>query len=131
MDEIAARMAEAQVSDLFKRKVISHTNEKGENPDLRYTSWGGSGAIMESLVVLKPEHVKKNEYTRALVAHAFKLLLERQDDRDSLLSPDATGFGFALRLIPEQNRAFVCVEISPNHGHVSRLETPVCLMICL
>lgn len=125
MDEAANKVAEAHVADLQKRNLVSHTNAKGENPDLRYTLAGGSGAIIESVVALKPEQVQKDEYTRALVAYAFKLLLERQDDREALLSSDGTGFGFALRLVPGQKRAIVCIEISTNHGTINRLELPL------
>ncbi len=121
MDEAANKVAEEQATDLQKRNLVSHSNAKGENPDLRYTMAGGTGAIVESVMALKPEHLKKAEYTRALVAHTFKLLLERQDDREALLSPDVTGFGFALRLIPGQKRAVVCIEVSTNHGTISRL----------
>ncbi len=125
MDEAANKVAEAHVIDLQKRNLVSHTNTKGENPDLRYTLAGGSGAIVESVIALKPEQVRKDEYTRALVAYAFKLLLERQDDREALLSPDVTGFGFAMRLVPGQKRALVCIEVSTNHGTINRLELPL------
>jgi hypothetical protein len=125
MDEAANKVAESHVIDLQKRNLVSHTNAKGENPDLRYTLANGSGAMVESVITLKPEHVQKDEYTRALAAHTFKLLLERQDDRDALLSPDVTGFGFALRLVPGQKRAIVCLEISTNHGTINHLQLPL------
>lgn len=125
MDEVASKMAEEHVKDLHRRRLVSHTNEKGENPDLRYTLAGGNDALMECTVALRPEHVKKNEYTRALVAHAFRLLIERQDDREALLSPEATGFGFALRLWTEQGRAIVGVEVSTNHGSIAPIDTPI------
>jgi len=119
LDKTAASMAEKQIADLGKRRLVSHTNEHGENPDLRYTKLGGDGAIMESVVSLKPGQVKDNQYSRALVAHALKLLIDRQDDRESLLSPDATGFGFALTILPEQKRAIACIEVSTTHGVMS------------
>ena len=100
-DKIASSMAQEQIADLYKRKVVSHTNGRGINPDLRYTRLGGDGAVMESVVSLKPGQVRDNKYTKALVAHVLKLLIDRQDDRDALLSPDATGFGFALTVLPD------------------------------
>ena len=124
-DKVAAEMAEAHGSDLHKRKLVSHLNGKGENPDLRYTNMGGGGTVIESIISLKPAYVKDNKYTRALVAYAFKLLLEHQDDREGLLSPDATGFGFALKLLHQQKRAVACVEISTNHGAIAPLLLPL------
>lgn len=124
-DEIANKVAEAHIEDLYNRKVVSHISKAGENPDLRYTIAGGAGALTESLALLKPELVKKNEYTRALVARAFKLLLEKQDDRDALLSPNATGFGFAMRLLPGEKRAIVCMEVSTVHGTISSAAAPI------
>ena len=91
-------MADEQVQDLRKRKLISHASENGQNPDLRYTTIGGTGAVNESLVALKAEQLNGEKYTRALVARALKILIDHQDDRDALLSPDATGFWLCFKL---------------------------------
>ncbi len=125
LDNVALRMANEQMSDLRKRKLVSHANEHGENPDLRYTTLGGTGAVIESVVSLKPEHIPEEKYTRALVARVFKLLFDKQDDRDALLSPDATGLGFSLGLLPGERRAVACLEVSTNHANISSLTAPV------
>lgn len=125
LDPLALRMADEQMSDLRKRKLVSHANMRGENPDLRYTVLGGTGAIVESVVSLKPQHIPEEKYTKALVAHVFKLLFDRQDDRDALLSPDATGLGFSLGLFRGERKAVACLEVSTNRATMSSIASPV------
>ncbi len=124
-DKTASLVAERHIADLHKRRVVSHINEQGENPDLRYTNLGGNGAIVESVTSLRSGQTKDRQYTRALVAQVLKQLIDRQDDRESLLSPDATGLGFALKILPEQRRAIACVEVTTNHGSLEAIPNSV------
>ncbi len=126
LDQLAARMAIEQMQDLRKRKLISHANQHGQNPDLRYTALGGAGAVNESIVSLKADQLADEEkYTRALVARTLKILIDRQDDRDALLSPDATGFGFAVGFLPGERKAVACAEVSTEHGAITPIVIPL------
>jgi len=125
LDKLANTMADEHINDLSKRKVVSHCNQRGANPDRRYTDLGGTGSVSESLATLKEDQLDGNKYTRAMVARLLKKFIDHQDDRDSLLSPDATGFGFAIKLLPEAKKAVACVEVSTNRGAIEPIAVPL------
>ncbi len=112
VDETAAKMAQTQAEDMAKRNSISHYNDKGENPDQRYTNAGGSDAITECLTLVS-DHGKIN---RLLGMYFLRDLLKKQDDRDAIMSPEATGFGFAAAENHSHNRAYACFELVSKHG---------------
>jgi uncharacterized protein YkwD len=112
VDEVAAKVAQSHAEDMAHRNTISHFDAKGENPDQRYTKAGGSDALTECLTLVS-EHGKVN---RLLGMYFLRDLLKRQDDRDAIMSPDATGLGFAAAENRNRNRAFACFEIVSKHG---------------
>lgn len=124
-DELAAGMAREHLADLCPRNVLSHASSGGLNPDLRYTVSGGSDAITESLVSLKSDQLKTQVLSRSLVAQVLKTMMSRQDDRDSILSPDATGMGFSLAWMAANSRLIACTEISTKHGIMQPLAQPL------
>jgi len=122
-DDLASGVAHDQVEDLCTRNAISHFNKAGENPDYRYTKGGGSDALSESLVVLTWDSTRK--MNREMIARMFHTLRSRQDDRDSLLSPDATHFGFSFNWTPDRDRVFACANVVCKHGIMHPLPTEV------
>lgn len=112
VDEVAAKIAQSHAEDMAHRNTISHFDAKGENPDQRYTKAGGTDALNECLTLVS-EHGKIN---RLLGMYFLRDLLKRQDDRDAIMSPDATGLGFAAAENHHHNKAFACFEIVSKHG---------------
>jgi len=113
-DELAAKIAKAQVKDMCNRNIVSHFDQAGRNPDLRYTSNGGDDAITESVLSLpNPQPYRKN---RALIGHILTVLNKRQDDRDALFSTDATHFGFSFATTAKKDHLIVCAEVITRHA---------------
>lgn len=111
-DEVAGKVAQTHADELAKRNSISHFDATGENPDQRYTKAGGSDSITECLTMIS-DHGKINRLAGMLF---LRDLLKRQDDREALMSPDATGFGFAAAENHSRNRAYACFELVSKHG---------------
>jgi hypothetical protein len=124
-DELAENMASQHAADLASRNVLSHASSTGENPDLRYTITGGTDAITESVVSVKREQLNNDTLCRSAVAQVFKLMMARQDDRDAVLSPDATGLGFSLTWMNGKTRLVACAEISTKHGIMQPIAAPI------
>jgi len=114
-DDIAAKMAREHVDGLARRNVISHANEAGDNPDVRYTKCGGSDAVTESVASLKNGSSLK-KMTRAQIARLMKILTDREDDRDAILSPDATAMGLAAAYMTGAPSLLGCLETVTKHG---------------
>lgn len=112
VDEVAAEVAQTHAVELAKRNSISHFDAAGENPDQRYTKAGGSDSITECLDMIS-DHGKINRLAGMMF---LRNLLNKQDDRDALMSPDATGFGFAAAENQSRNRAYACFELVCKHG---------------
>jgi len=121
IDPIADKLAQEQNDELCKRNVISHANSKGENPDRRYTVNGGTGALTESLVSNKTPDTFSKSPTRAAVAELMKTLMSRQDDRDAILSQDATNIGLSINWTPNKDRIIAVTEVVTNHGIIPEL----------
>lgn len=124
-DNTAKSMAAKQVAELVRRNVISHANEKGDNPDMRYTALGGTDVITENLTSLPGEKLKMPRNSKALVALLIKNMMAKQDDRDALLLPDATGFGFAMEWPAAKPRLIACIEVSTKHGIMQPIALPI------
>jgi len=122
-DATATKVAQTHALDLAKRNLVSHANAGGENPDLRYTKSGGNDAISESIVSLKDQSNLK-KMTRAQVAKLIKILLEREDDREALMSADATGFGFSAAYMAQTPALLGCLEIVTKHGAIESINPP-------
>jgi uncharacterized protein YkwD len=124
-DELAHVMARDHADDLAGRNLLSHASASGANPDLRYTALGGSDAITESLVSLNKGQLKMPCFSRALVAQILKAMLDRQDDREAILSGDATGLGFSTQWMAGKTRVVACTEISTKHGIMQPISMPI------
>jgi uncharacterized protein YkwD len=127
IDPLADKIAKEHNQELCQRNVISHANSKGENPDRRYTVGGGTGAMTESLVSNKTSDTFSKSPTRAAVAGIMKTLMSRQDDRDTILNPDATHIGFAMNWTVNKDRLIAVTEVVTNHGIIPELpfEVPI------
>jgi uncharacterized protein YkwD len=125
-NDIAQKMAQEQISDLAKRNLVSHVSEKGENPDLRYTKCGGTDAVVECLASTKIVS-SSSPVTRAQVAQLVKTLMGREDDRDAVLSPDATGLGFAAAHTATTPSMLGCFEVVTKHAVVDPISDPLAL----
>lgn len=111
---LAGQVSKSHVDELTRRAVVSHLNETGENPDLRYTRAGGDDAVIEGLVVLSGEGIKKPN--RAMVMRVMRALNAHQDDRDALLSVDATHFGIAFGWTKDHQKLISCSEVVTKRG---------------
>ncbi len=116
-DDVSYRVAETLVDDLVRRGTVSHLNKAGENPDVRYTKAGGNDAISECLATVGGPAAHR--LNRALVARMLHEMRSHQDDRDSLLSSDATHFAFSLALSKQVDKAFSCAEVVTKHAIMS------------
>jgi uncharacterized protein YkwD len=123
-DPVASKVAKEQAVDLARRNLVSHANTSGENPDLRYTKDGGTDAITESVASLR-ELPSGKKMTRANIARLMKILLDREDDREAVLSPDATALGFASAFMSETPALIGCLEIVTRHGAIEPVSGPI------
>ncbi len=124
-DALASKLATEHIHDLMERRVVSHQNQKGDNPDQRYTQAGGLDAISESLVSLKTADIGSEKLNRAAVAQIIKVMMNRQDDREALLSPDAGNIGFAIERSKSRDRITACTDVITKHGIMSPLPLDV------
>jgi len=124
LDATATKMAQEHAADLAKRNLVSHANASGENPDLRYTKSGGSDAVTESIVSL-PNQSGLKKTTRSQVAKLMKILLEREDDREAVMSLDATGLGFSAAYMSTNPALLGCLEIVTKHGAIQSVNEPI------
>jgi uncharacterized protein YkwD len=125
-DDIAAKMAREHVDGSARRNVISHANEAGDNPDVRYTKCGGSDAVTESIAFLKNDYSLK-KMTRAQIARLIKILTDKEDDRDAILSPDATTMGFAAAYMTGVPSLLGCLETVTKHGAMEAVRDSISL----
>ncbi len=112
-DATAGKVAKELVDDLTRRNVVSHSNPEGDNPDVRYTRAGGTDAVSESLVKLDGHGLKR---TRASISQMIKMLNAHEDDREALLSPDASHFGFSVNSTVDKSRLIACAEVVTKHA---------------
>ena len=115
-DEIASNVAKAHIEELSKRGLITHADLRGNNPDRRYTTAGGTDLMFESLVSFKADSPESRKLTKSSVAQLVKTVFQRQDERDALLSSDATGLGFAMSIAADRDRFISCCDVITHHG---------------
>ena len=124
-DEVADRVAANHIQELAARSVISHFSSRGENPDRRYSLAGGSDAMVESVASIKTAEVGSTKLSKAALAKLIKSLLGRQDDRDALMSPDASQLGFALALSADKSKLLSAFEVISRHGVIDKVPLEV------
>lgn len=124
-DGIGESVAGIHVQELARRSVLSHFSLKGENPDRRYTLAGGNDAMVESIASVKCADLGNRKLTKAAVARLIKSLLSRQDDRDALMSPDASHLGFAIALSADKDKLLSAFEVISRHGLIESLPKEV------
>jgi uncharacterized protein YkwD len=115
-DEVASNVARAHIEELSKRGLITHADLRGNNPDRRYTTAGGTDLMFESLVSFKADTPDTRKLTRSSVAQLVKTVFQRQDERDALLSSDATALGFAMSIDADRDRYISCCDVITHHG---------------
>jgi uncharacterized protein YkwD len=123
-DEVAQKLAREHVAELCHRRVLSHHDAKGNNPDRRYTLAGGNDLLYESLVSI-PSPPPSGKLTRAVAANLLKTIMNRQDEREALMSADATGLGFALDWTKEKDKVVACSDVLTRHGVIQPIPNMV------
>lgn len=124
-DPVAESVAGTHVQELAKRAVLSHFSSAGDNPDRRYTLSGGNDAMVESIASVKCAEVGNKKCSKAAMAKTIRALLGRQDDRDALLSPDATHLGVAMALSADGDKLLSTFAVVTRHGVIDPLPTEV------
>lgn len=124
-DGIAESVAGTHVQELAKRSSLSHFSLTGENPDRRYTLAGGNDALVESIASVKCADTGSKKLSKAALARTLKTLLSRQDDRDALMSPDASNLGFAMALSADNDKLLSVFEVVSRHGIIESLPKEV------
>src|SRR5262249_27105360 len=109
-DELAARLAHDHVDDLCLRRAISHASRQGDNPDRRYTLAGGNDALIEGLASVEIDQPSLKKLNKGMIARVLKTLISHQDDRDALLSPEATDFAISISYTDLKDRLIGCTE---------------------
>lgn len=125
VDALCQRMARSHALELSQRGVISHANEKGDNPDRRYTLLGGTDAVTESLVSMKSQDLGTKRLIRGVAPRLLKIMMARQDDRESLLSLDASNLGFAAEWTGDRSRLISCTEVVTKHAVIHPIPAEV------
>ncbi len=123
-DEVAQKMAKEHAAELCNRRVLSHQDLKGNNPDRRYTLAGGNDLLYESIVSIAndPGSVK---LTRAIAVNLLKTIMNRQDEREALLSADATGLGLAIDWTKAKDKVVACRDVLTRHGVIQPIPSVV------
>ncbi|MBU6451302.1 MAG: hypothetical protein KGS72_05965 [Cyanobacteria bacterium REEB67] len=124
-DPIAERVAASHIQELTARSVLSHFSLHGENPDRRYTLAGGTDAVVESIASIKCAELGNSKISKAALARIVKSLLGRQDDRDALMSPDASQLGFSIGLSADRSKLLSAFETVSRHGVIETLPLEV------
>ncbi|MBK8222803.1 MAG: hypothetical protein IPK73_17410 [Candidatus Obscuribacter sp.] len=126
-DTLAEKLAREQAAYQGRRSLISHFNEAGLGPDRRYTLEEGSDALTECIASVKTAEVGASKVCKAGAVKLLKLLLSRQDDRDAILSPDATHIGFAICENAGGDRFIGTCEILNRHSLMGPLPSQAAL----
>ncbi len=92
-DDIAQKVAGEQALDLIEKGSLSYYNKKNQNPDERYTTHGGTGAIVEILKGFEEENGKSIKLTELLAQQLVQAIIANPDDSQVLFSPYITQFG--------------------------------------
>lgn len=115
-DNVAEKLAFEQVNDQAGRNALSHFSVSGLGPDRRYTLVEGSDALTECIASVKASDMGGSKVCKAGAARLLKILLSRQDDRDAILSPDATHIGFGVAMSASGERMLACAEVLTRHA---------------
>lgn len=124
-DEMLSKMAKSHIADLHKTSALSHTDSHGNNPDRRFTVLGGVDAVSETLAAIDSADLGTSRPTKAAVAKSFKRMMLRTDDRDALMSPDASHIGFAMRANSDGTRVLSCTEVLTKRAVIQPLPPTV------
>ncbi len=115
-DAITDNLAKAHITDLTSRKLISHTDIKGKNPDQRLTELGGADACEECLASITTGNLSSSELNKMVAASLIKMMLERQDDREALFNPDATHLSIQFAPSSDGSEILSCAEVLTRKG---------------
>jgi len=115
-DAITDNMSKTHIDELASRKIISHTDLKGRNPDQRLTELGGSDAVEECLSAITTGNLKSSQLNKMVGAALIKMMLERQDDREALMNPDATHLSVQFAPSADGGSILACAEVLTRKG---------------
>lgn len=118
-DVMGDKLAQEHTADQARRSVLTHFSSKGDNPDRRMTLLEGTDCVTESIASVKVAELGVKRVCKAAAARILKVLLTRQDDRDALLSPDATHIGFAGALAEDGDKIIGTAEILTRRAIVT------------
>lgn len=118
-DLIGDKLAQEHTADQARRSVLTHFSSKGDNPDRRMTLLESTDCVTESIASVKVAELGVKRVCKAAAARILKVLLTRQDDRDALLSPDATHIGFAGAMAEDGDKIIGTAEILTRRAIIS------------
>ncbi|MCB9469659.1 MAG: hypothetical protein H6677_15435 [Candidatus Obscuribacterales bacterium] len=120
-DKLIQDMAEQQMVEMLELRQLSHSDQYGQNPDRRYTLGGGTDAISEGLVAVSTADLPSSKLTKAAVCVLLKKMLMRQDDREALLSAEATHLASSFGVNRNGTKLFGCTEVLTRHSKMEPL----------
>lgn len=120
-DKLIQDMAEQQMVEMLELRQLSHSDQYGQNPDRRYTLAGGTDAVSEGLVAMSTADLPSSKLTKAAVCLLLKKMLMRQDDREALLSPEATHLASSFGVNRNGTKLFGCTEVLTRHSKMEPL----------
>lgn len=110
-DKLIQKMADDQMIEMLEIRHLSHNDSKGLNPDRRYTVIGGVDAVTEGLVSTSTADLNSSKLSRASVCILLKKMFGRQDDRESLLAPEATHLATSFGSVANGTKILGCTEV--------------------
>ena len=120
-DKLIQDMAEQQMIEMLELRQLSHSDQYGQNPDRRYTLVGGTDAVSEGLVAMSTADLPSSKLTKAAVCLLLKKMLMRQDDREALLSAEATHLASSFGVNGNGTKLFGCTEVLTRHSKMEPL----------
>lgn len=122
-DTVASSVARDLVADNCKRNTVSHQDQHGYNPDVRYTRAGGTDCLVETLTAIKS--TSKPKLNKALAYAIVKEMVSHQDDRDAISGSHATAAGFSAGWSSGHDKLIACTEIVTKQAEVASVPTEV------
>lgn len=122
-DKLLQDMADQQMTEMLELRQLSHSDQYGQNPDRRYTLMGGVDAVAEGLVATSTADLNSSKLTKAAVCVLLKKMLLRQDDREALLSAEATHLATAFGTAKNGTKIFGCTEVLTRRAKIDALKT--------
>ena len=104
-DDLAAQIGQAQAYEMAKFNYLSHWNQPGYGPDIRYSNSAGTEWVQENVYSYwqrmdNGTPIPVQDW-KAEIDRAQKALMNSPGHRANILNPDHTHVGIGLAYIPE------------------------------